>query len=53
MHKRYTWREYGVWGACILSFQLEVAALIFAILTAITLVIAGIEVVKAAPTVSL
>jgi hypothetical protein len=34
------WREYRVGGVHI-AFQLEVAALIFAILTAITLVIAG------------
>jgi hypothetical protein len=40
-HKRYTCREYGVGGVHI-SLQLEVAALIFAMLTAITLVIRGI-----------
>jgi hypothetical protein len=40
-HKRYTCREYGVGGVHI-AFQLEVAALIFAVLTAITPVIRGI-----------
>jgi hypothetical protein len=40
-HKRYMWREYGVGGVHI-AFQLEVAALIFAMLTAITLVMRGI-----------
>jgi uncharacterized coiled-coil protein SlyX len=39
--KRYTCREYGV-GCMHIAFQLEIAALIFAMLTAIALVIRGI-----------